>query len=268
MWREGFLYRIDAEIIALTLCVAVVAAAWGGYRLGLRSSDAGSPAKSVSQIGPVEAAVTGLLALVLAFSFSMAAQRFDARQAIIVRQTNAIGTAFLRCSVLDPDDRAYCENQLRAYVDLFVTYGAISRDEERSSALLRQTEEIERELWPRIAAVARERPTPASATVLTALNDVIDRRAERIASMRIVVPQLVTVVLLFFCVVWGAISGYAYGLKRNRKRAVLVIFALLIALVVYVTLDFDRPRRGLLRLDAGHQSMVDLQEALRSRGPP
>jgi hypothetical protein len=268
MWREGFLYRIDAEVIAVVLCVAVGAAGWAGYRLALRSLGGKTHPESVSDIGPLEAAVTGLLALVLALSFTIAAQRFDARQAVIVNQTNAIGTAFLRCSVLDSDDRTYCETQLRAYVDLFVAYGEAPHDEEKIAAILRQTDAIEGALWARIATVARERPTVVNATVLTALNDVIDRRGDRVASMRIVVPQQVTVVLLLLCVVWGAISGYAYGLKRNKKRAVWIVFSVLVSIVIYVTLDFDRPRRGPLRLDAGNQSMIDLQQAVRTSTSP
>jgi hypothetical protein len=195
----------------------------------------------------------------------MAGQRFDTRQAVIVSQSNAIGTAFLQCSALEPDDRAFCQDQLRAYVDLFVAYGAASRDEEKIAATLHQIDAIEGALGARIAAAARERPTPVNASLLTALSNVMDRHGDRIASIRIVVPQQVTLVLLLLCVVWGAISGYSYGLKRNKKRAVWAVFSIVVALVVYVTLDLDRPRRGLFRLEAGNQSMIDLQETLRSR---
>jgi hypothetical protein len=268
MWRDGFLYRIDAEVISVVLCVAVGAAGLAGYRVALRSLAGKSKPESVSDIGPLEAAITGLLALVLALSFTIASQRFDARQAVIVNQTNAIGTAFLRCSVLDSDERTYCETQLRAYVDLFVAYGEATHEEDEISAILHETEAIERALWARLAAVARERPTVVNATVITALNNVIDRRGDRIASMRIVVPQQVTAVLLLLCVVWGAVSGYAYGLKRNPQRAVWIVFSMLVAVVIYVTLDFDRPRQGHIRLDAGNQSMVDLQQTLRSSASP
>jgi hypothetical protein len=270
MWHEGFLYRVDARLIALVLCVAMVLAAWGGYRAALRRKEnAETRIEALSELGPVEGAVAGLLALVVAFSFTMAAERFDARQTVIVRQSNAIGTAFLRCSVLDPDDREYCENRLRDYVDVMVAYGAAPRGEAGLERIVGQAKAIEQDVWTRVAAVAHERPTPVNAEVLTALNAVIDQRSDRVASIRIVVPQEVTMVLLLLCVLWAAIAGYAYGLKRNRKRAAWVVFSVLVALVVYVTLDFDRPRRGLVRLDAGNQSMLELQQDLRAdAGPP
>jgi hypothetical protein len=262
MGHEGLLYSTPAGIIVLILCLLMIAAAAIGFRVALRHKRA-RPREEVSELGPVEDAVAGVLALVLAFSFDMAEQRFDTRQTLVVRHTNAAETAFLRCSVLDPDDRTYCENQLRTYVDLSVAYGAAPHDEKKIEAIQRQEDDIERAVWTRVSAVTRERPTPANAVLLTALNDVIDRRAEREASIRIVVPPEVTIVLLSLCVVWGGLAGYSYGMKGNRRRVAWVAFSVLIGLVVYVTLDFDRPRRGLLRLDAGNQSMIELQEKLR-----
>jgi hypothetical protein len=266
MWREGLLYRIPAEIIVSALCVLMILAAGIGYRVALRHKR-GSPLEPISEVGPVEDAVAGVLALVLAFSFDMAEQRFDTRQTLVVSHTNAVESAFLRCSVLDPDDRVYCEDQLRTYVDLSVAYGAAPHDEKTIDAFERQTDAIEFALWTRVSAAARERPTPANVALLTAINDVIDRRNDREASIRIVVPPEVTIVVLFLCVIWGGLAGYSYGMKGNRRRAAWVVFSVLIALVVYVTLDFDRPRRGLLRLEAGNQSMIELQEKLRSRWP-
>jgi hypothetical protein len=267
MWREGLLYRTSAELIALGLCLTMFLAAWAGYRVALRrTTKAEAEAEAEAEIGPVEGTVSAVLALVLAFSFSMASERFDARQERVVSQSNAIGTAFLRCSALDSGDRSYCEDQLRGYVDLFVAYGNTphSDGDAHAESTLRQADKVEHDLWARLSAIAHERPTAVNAVLLTAMNDVIDRRSDRVASMRIVVPQEVTFVLLLLCVLWAVVAGYSYGLKRNEKRAAWVLCSVLVALVVYVTLDFDRPRRGIIRLDAGNQSMVDLQQALRS----
>lgn len=268
MWREGLLYRVDAVFIALALAPVMFATAWVAYRVALRRKDKKAPElERLSEIGPVEGAVAGLLALVLAFSFSLAAQRFDTRNAVIVTQAKAIETAFLCCALLDGDDRAYCQDKLRAYVDLFVAYGAAPRDQAKIDAIVGQTEAVEQELWARIAAAARDRPTPVNAIVATAMNAVVDARVERIASIRLIVPQTVTAVLLVLCVLWAAVAGYAYGLKRNQKRAAWVVFSVLVALIVFVTIDFDQPRRGIIQLDAGEQSMLDLQASMRSGAP-
>ena len=274
MWHEGFLYRIDATIIAVVLCVTMVGAALGGYRIAHRrktrphGDEHETRLEALSEIGPVEGAIAGLLALVLAFSFDMAANRFEARQAFVVRQANAIEKAFTRCSVLGPEDAAYCQDQLSSYLDLYIAYGAAPHEQEKIDGIVRQGDAIERALWARVVAVSRDRPTLTNTALLAAINEVMDTRGDRIASMRIVVPEEVTAVMLVLCVVWAGVAGYSYGLKRNRKQAAWIVFSVLVAVVIYVTLDFDRPRRGLLRLEAGNQSMVDLQEALKHRAAP
>jgi hypothetical protein len=274
MWREGLLYRIDGSVIASSLCVAMIAAAWGGYRLAhlsmahLSKEERETRLEALSELGPMEGAIAGLLALVLAFSFNLAAQRFDKRQSFVISHASATETAYLRCSLLDPGDRTYCEDQLRSYVDLYVAYGAASRDPEEIEAIVRKADAIEQALWARVAAVTRERPTHANVAEVEAINEVIDRRTDRIASNRILVPEMVTVVMLALCVTWAAIGGYSYGLKHNEKKAAWVVFSVLVAIVVYVTIDFDRPRRGPLRLDAGNQSMIDLRDELQLRGAP
>jgi hypothetical protein len=265
MWRESLLYRIPAVIIVSALCLMMMLAAGIGYWVALRHKRS-SLLALVSEVGPVEDAVAIVLALLLALSFHMAEQRFDSRQSLVVSHANAVETAFLRCAVLvDPDDRAYCQDQLRTYVDLSVAFAEAAHDDKALEAIGRQSSAIEFALSARVGAVARVEPNTANVALLTAVNDVINRRNDRNASLRIVVPAEVTLLLLFLCVVWGALAGYSYGIKGNRRRAAWAIFSLVIALVVYVTLDFDRPRRGFLRLQAGNQSMIDLREKLRPR---
>ena len=51
-------------------------------------------------VGAIEGAVFGLMGLLLAFTFSGAASRFEGRRQLIVDEANAIGTAYLRLDLL------------------------------------------------------------------------------------------------------------------------------------------------------------------------
>src|SRR5262245_48712675 len=78
----------------LLALVAVEAGRW----LGKRARSGGTEPE-----GPVSASVTatlGLLAFVLAFTFAMAASRFDTRRQMVIEDANAIGTLYLRTSLL------------------------------------------------------------------------------------------------------------------------------------------------------------------------
>ena len=269
MFREPFLYRIDAWVIAVVLCLGMMGSAWAGYCAGRnRAERASARTQRTSDLGSVEGACAGLLALVLAFNFSMAAGRFDARQQLVVRASNAIGTVYLRCALLEPDDRSFCEDRTRTYVDLRIAYDNAGRDTAQVERLLAQSDALQGALWARLSTIACERPTPVNAIVMAALNDMFDVGSERVASMRIVVPQEVTIAVLLLCFAWASIAGYGYGLKKNESVWAWLVFSVLVALVVFVTLDFDRPRRGFIRLDAGNASMLEVRASMQAGAKP
>jgi len=63
--------------------------------------------------GAVEGSVFGLLGLLIAFTFSGAAFRFDARRQLAVEETNAIGTAYLRLDLLPADKQPALRDSFR-----------------------------------------------------------------------------------------------------------------------------------------------------------
>ena len=97
-------------MIAGTLCMLEL-----GRRLGLRRL-ARDPESAQASTGAIDGAVFGLLGLLIAFTFSGAATRFDFRRSMIVQEANAIGTAYLRADVLDDPFRTNLRTALREYV--------------------------------------------------------------------------------------------------------------------------------------------------------
>ena len=57
-----------------------------------------------------------LVLLALLFSFSLALGRYDARRTVLVREANAIGTTFLRTSLLSQGVASKMRDDLRKYV--------------------------------------------------------------------------------------------------------------------------------------------------------
>jgi hypothetical protein len=81
------------------------------------------PEGALAGVGIVEGAVFGLLALLVAFAFSGSAARFDTRRQLIVEETNAIGTAYLRLDLLptaaQPSLRAHFRQYVAARLDVY-----------------------------------------------------------------------------------------------------------------------------------------------------
>ena len=259
------LERVPAWTMAALLALALLTTLLGSSAVGRRIARRGRS----EELGAIETMASGLLGLLLAFNFSIAQNRFDARQAELVREADAVGTAHLRCSVLDEQARRSCREGLHRYAMLRIeAYDAYARSDARAmSSALGEGERIQRDLWTIAARASRASPTPPNALLMGALNNVIDRDADRRASMRFVVPQAVTLAIMFDCLAWAMLVGYSAGIRESRQRGGWVVVALLIDVVFGVALDFDRPRSGLITTEAADRAMKMLVRSMATPPP-
>lgn len=255
------LYRIPPFAVAACLAAMLMLLLFAAQLAGVRAKRVGW----AGDLGSVEAMASGLLGLLLAFNFSLAQGRFDARQQVLVREANAIGTAYLRCSVLGEEDRAFCRTQFRRYVELQIkvyrAYGRSVEDPEIPRDLA-DSEGIQNELWTRITRVVRASPTPPNTALMSALNDVIDRDADRRASLRFSVPSAVSLAIIMSCLAWALLLGFSSGVKGTSAPGAWVVVALLVSVVFGVALDFDRPTSGLITTEAAERTMDNLRRSL------
>lgn len=259
---DPMLYRLPAWAIAGLLALAIMLVLFVSSAIGQRAERTG---RNV-QLGPLETMASGLLGLLLAFNFNIAQNRFDARQRVLIREADAIGTTYLRCSVLDEDERRLCREHLRRYTTLRVAaYEAFGRSDPRPLVgALSDGEKVQNALWTLVARATRANPSPANALLMSALNDVIDLDTDRRAALRIMVPQAVSVVIVFACLAWAALLGYSSGVRRSRSRPAWAVVALLIAVVFGVALDFDRPRSGFITTSAAEHAMKNLVRTMEN----
>ncbi len=76
-------------VLFAELFFAVMASLEVGYRIGCNNSKK-NPELGFEGTGAMEAAIFSLVGLLLAFSFSGASSRFEARRQLIVQEANAI----------------------------------------------------------------------------------------------------------------------------------------------------------------------------------
>lgn len=252
------MYDHSTVLIVAVLLVVLLLAIEAGYRIGRYLADDTDEAPKV-QIGAIQASLLGVLALLLGFTFSLALQRHDSRSQAVVVEANAIGTAMLRAGLLHaPLDRLMLD-KLREYVDLRIEAGAISLDNDAErSAALRKTIEIQDQLWELATRAVRENPVPVpSGLFVQSLNDLIDAYGERNAALDRHVPEIVLFLLFAAFTLTAILVGYASGIARHRASFPTYILVFLIACLVFIIIDLDRPRRGLI--EVSQQSLLDLR---------
>lgn len=252
LWLQGSSALTISGLLVISLLLALFGARAVGKRRGAKEQAEG--------LSALEAMASGLVGLLLAFNFSFAQSRFDDREKQIVREADAIGTTFLRCSVLDDDARHACRDHLRDYARARIAaYAAYARSDMPSlAALLEKGDQIQNELWSLVTSKVRENPDVPHALVMTTLNELIDLDADRRASIRIVVPPAVTIAIMLACLAWAMLLGYSSGIQRRTSWTGWVFVSVLIGVVFGVALDLDRPATGLVTTAAADRSMTDV----------
>ena len=259
---QDILYSYNSALIAVTLFILIVLANEGGYRYARRTTPQADEGVT-SQTNAIQAGMLGLLALLLGFSFNMALQRFDIRSTAVLEESNAIGTAYLRAELLPELQSTKATALISEYVSVRVEGGkAEMTDHDRRQENSEKTAILQAQLWRIALEAADTDPRPVTTGLfLQSINDVIDAYGIRQAVLQKHVPEVVLFLLIGIFVISGSVQGYASGLVGDRPWLATVSLAGLIVLVIFIVIDLDRPRRGLIEVD--QSSMVDLSQQLK-----
>ncbi len=246
------------------LFVGMLLAAEAGRRLGVvrlaRDRDDFS-----SGSGLVEAAVFGLLGLLLAFTFSGAASRFEDRRHLIAEEANAIGTAFLRIDLLPAEAQPEMRQLFRRYLETRVETYRKYADAAAFEARRAEASKLQGEIWGKAVAGSRRAEAHAQAAILLlpALNAMIDITTTRDVAMQNHPPQVIFVLLCVLSLVSALLMGYVTCGTKVRSWFYFLLVATTMSITLYVVLDLEYPRLGLIRVDEADQVLIDLGRTMR-----
>ena len=247
--------------VFVALFAALIVCLEAGRRAGRKafSSDRAHP----SGLGTVEAVTFGLLGLMLAFTFSGAAERLDRRRGQIVDEANAIGTAWLRLDVLPANAQPQLREAIRRYTDsriaVYRTFSESGLDAARAEHA--RSSALQQEVWTEAVAACRDVPS-ATVVVLPALNEMFDIATTRLAATQMHPPRIVYVVLALISLVCGFLVGYEMGGTEVASRSHMIVLAFVLSFTFYVILDFEYPRLGFIRIDDFDNLLVQVRASM------
>src|SRR6185295_17125674 len=146
---------VNPWLIFLTVLVVLLLAVEMGSWIGLRHR-ASLDQHGRNNITTGEAALLGLLALLLSFSFSMSASRYDTRRALVLEESNAIGTTYFRARLLPEPHRREVADLLREYVDVRLDFYDAGIDPDKLRQAYEKTDDLQGRLWNHAVAVAEQ----------------------------------------------------------------------------------------------------------------
>lgn len=243
-----------ATILIITLFVEV------GYRLG-DSAHRRSEDEKESPVSAISGSVLALLAFVMAFTFAIVSDRYDARKGLVREEANALRTAYLRADFLPEPDRNEAKAMLREYVGLRAGVTQ-AEDLEQVRQSVVQTSEIQRQLWDMAVENARkDMNSDVAALYIESLNDIVGIQALRVAvGLQARIPAAIWAAL-FVLVGLGMLAvGYQTAIAGSRRSWAAVILAVSFSLVIVLIALLDRPQSRFLAVS--QQPLVDLQAVL------
>ena len=264
---KEILYGYSELLIVAGLLVSLSIAVELGFLQGRRRQQAISESVR-SQVNGVLASTVGLLALLLGFTFSLAIERYEARNQAVVAETNAIGTTYLRTWLLPADMQEDTRQLLRQYVDALIKEGAVPlADTAARAPLQNQATRISNRIWAQaIKAAERDPRLLTSGLFIQTLNDQIDATAARNAELSRHVPEIVIWLILLASLFATGLLGFASGISGERASISAGVLAATLIIVIYLIITLDRPRSGSIRTNP--QPVTSLVQSMQPEWAP
>jgi hypothetical protein len=241
-----FFFRLSSFELALALAVAVLGATAVGVFLGRRVRHLSESLRE--PFGVLQAALLGVVGLILAFGLSLAVSRYENRRDAVVDEANTIGTTFLRAQTLPEPMRSRSLALLADYTELAVSLTNYIPGSSQELAVADREEELQRRLWALNGrALALEPVDSAPRLYEETLNEMIDAQATRVAGLNNRVPNAVLFLEVFgAALALGLLAAYLAIVGRGVLAVSLA--AVLVTLLLFVTCDLDRPTRGPIQV--------------------
>ena len=238
-----------------------------GSRLGVKHLQQGK-GQLKETLSVIDAPIFALFGLLVAFTFNSALSRFEGRRNMIVEEANNIGTAYLRLSLLPPDDCRALQQLFREYTDSRIRTYQLIPDTQAVVAEYQRSQNLQKDIWREsLLAVSKSPTTLVGMQLIPALNAMIDITNSRMSAMQFHPPMVIFGMLLVFCLISSLLVGYQLAGMEKGARVHKLLFIMTISLTCYVILDIEYPRVGLIRMDAADAILRDVRTSFGSPTP-
>jgi hypothetical protein len=260
MLAAFFRFSVSDAWILLALFVAMFVVAEIGYRLGRSRKGVGA---GEARFDAVQGALLALVSLLLAFGVSFAQSRFEARVHHMLHETNAIHTAYQRSELASHAISDGLKMRIEQFLNARIEFYTHPVDDEGLLQIRRNTDELEDRIWNLTARQVTEIPLQTSANIplVNAINEMMDARSDEDGMFQIRMPRSVSALLLIFSAIVVGMVAYGYGASATHHWVYSSLLSLVIASTLFVIVDLDRPRIGLIKIPTS--PLIRLHQRIR-----
>ncbi len=253
-----FIRTIPIWLLGILLMLASIGCARFGTALSgwlARFRDDGDNLTD-SQEGYVVSSIFALLALLVAFTFGLAMDRYQNRRQLVVQEANAVEALYLKAQLLGEPDRSRFARLLIRYSENRLELAKLRFDSPSAQGLIARDYANVRDLWTAtVPAFQRIKMLDYSTTFVDSVTDLVKVGAERRALRRSQIPTTILLALFFYALIAAAVLG---GVMRSRKgRQFSIALLALNILALMLVMDLTRPVEGTI-----HESQEPMERML------
>lgn len=237
-----------------------------GWRMGYHLASKYS-VKKVDASETFLAAIFGLLALLIALTFSGAFDRFDNRRELIVKEVSAIGTAYQSIDLLVSKDQGQIRSLFKEYLDSRINLYQSNKilyesDLEKRVAVHNA---IGDKLWKAVVKAVAETAFPqklVAAQILPQLSDMFTASENQRLASKFHPPPVIWQALIGLSFIGSLVAGYSMGIEKKRDWFIAIIFAVLMAGTIFIIFSLEYPRVGKVSLDDFDVELITLRKTM------
>ncbi len=257
-------FVLFAICMAIALFLAIVVCLEIGRQLGI-SQAARIGESSRSGIGVIDGVVFAVFSLLLGFTFHGATTRFDRRRELIAGEVGAIAMAWTRIDAMPPEAQHRIRTAFRRYLDaVLASYtdtkrvGSAEAGQQHATIVRAQNE-----TWQlALAACLTESGEKSRMLVLPALNEMFHSVEKERLARRMHPPGVIWAMLGVAALTSATFAGYHMSSAPTRNWIYILGMAATISIILYVIIDLEYPRLGLVRVDAFDRALVELRATM------
>jgi hypothetical protein len=243
-----------ATIILLVLAIEI------GFRFGARLT--GKAVKmQASQVRAIMGAMLGLIAFMLAFTFSTAQSHYETRVGYIAEEARQVHNAFLNSDFIDEPFRSEARSILRNYIADRIRLEQLTDNSDWDEVLtvIDRSEKMQRDLWALGLTKQRDDNRIASNPFVGSVLGMIDIHNLRLqAELANRISLIVWTTLYLTAMLGMLVVGYQAGLTGRRSPLATVTLAISFSAVMMLITDLDRPMPSMFKMSS--QALVVLAE--------
>ena len=211
------------------------------------------------------ASIYGLLALILALTFTGASDRFDKRRDLIIKEVTTIGTAYQYVDLLNPSSQVPVRDLFKSYLDTRIAVYQNTGFQDQMEERFRRHNDVGSRLWRSLVHAVEEVRFPdklVAAQILTATSDMFDASENQRLSIKLHPPHVIFLTLLLITLAGSLVAGYNLGLAGEKDFVHTIVFSSLMTGIIVIILNLEYPHVGLIGVHEFGRELISLRQQM------